>query len=151
MSECRTCRKPIWRRSKTGLCITCFNKDPEASAARIAGLKLAFQSRPELRERQRAHLTALNQTPEARARAGKQAAEMRLWEYGLPALTTEARKKGARTQEERRLGHIPPDYRDLYRELTQKRRLSTGEATELVLSQVETDRERFRNKIGAAA
>lgn len=146
---CRACQGPVSKWSKSGLCRACLVADPEFQAHRIAKLRMAFATRPELAERQRKWLTELNRTPAARARSGEQAAAIRLWEYGQAKQTPEARKRQAATMRETRLAGIPHEVRDLYCELVRVRRVPAAEAREAVLAHHEAMMARFRRGMAA--
>lgn len=144
---CRACLGPVSKWSKSGLCRACITNDPEFQANRIAKLRLAFRTRPEIAEGRRRWLTELNQTPEARARSGEQASKCRLWEYGQAGQTPEARQRQVKTMTENRLAGIPEEVRPLYRELTKVRRLKAAEAREIALAHHEAQMARFRREI----
>lgn len=145
--NCRSCAGPVSKWSKSGLCRVCIKRDPEFQANRIAKLRLAFASRPEVAEGRRKWLTELNRTPEARARSGEQAHKIKLWEHGLPTITPEVRKRAGATARENRLVGIPHEVRDLYLDLIRLGRLPAAEAREITLAHHETMMARFRREI----
>ncbi len=151
---CADCAKPITRQSKSGLCRTCSlkrrNSDPEFQAKRLARVKQVFALRPELVQARRQFMTALNKTDKARKRAGEQARRIGLGAIGQACLTPECWKRGAKTLEEKRLGHIPPELRDEYRYLVNKKRCTAKEATAIILAQHEKNMADFRKSLEAA-
>ena len=130
--RCRTCRTPITKRSKTGLCCPCMRKDPDINARKSASVRKAYQANPEYRDQQRARLIEHNRSERMRELAGKKAKELRIWELGKDAMTPDVRRRAGVTISARRLAHIPPELRDEYRALT-SRRWHKAEATELVM------------------
>lgn len=106
--------------------------------------------RPELGQARREFITAMNKTDAARKRAGEQAKRLDLPSIGKAHLTPECWKRGAKTLEERRLGHIPPELRGEYRHLIQKKRCTAKEAAAIVLAHHEKQMAQFRRKLEAA-
>lgn len=148
VDNCKQCGKKLSWGNRSGLCRTHFNADPDWQAKRAAGIRMAYKSRPELREKQSNWIASLNRTEEARARSGRMASEIKLWEIGLPKLDAEARARGGKTLTDRALAHIPPDYRELYFDLTKRKRLKADEAARLVEEHAAADLERFRRGLG---
>ena len=134
MSNCRTCTAPITRHSRSGLCHPCAQVDPEIKAKRIAALRHREATDMELLTRRRAHMAEFNLRPESRER-------VRAMMTDQSHLTAEARARGGKIKAARRLAHIPPAYRDLYRTLTRKG-CSAAEAAEAVEQQFRADRRR---------
>lgn len=148
--NCKVCDKRLAWGNKTNLCRLHANIDPDVQAARIAKLRLAFATRPELREAQRQRMTTLNRTPQMREIARETAMRVKLWEHGAAGATPESRARGAKSIRDTRLAHIPADVRDLYIELTMKRRLTAAEAERVALEHHEASLIAFRRKLGAA-
>lgn len=84
--------------------------------------------------------------PSTRTRLSERARNLRLWEKGHAVFHGEgcgdawARRNAA--LRDKWIGHIPVEYRDLYRHFTRHVRLSAAEATSLVMQQIEADQRR---------
>lgn len=144
---CASCSGPISYGSRTGLCRPCSKSDPTILARRAEGIRKAHQTRPEVREAARKRMAELNRTPEMRARSGRFASERRLWEIGLPLVTPEVRARQARTYSERRLADIPPELRDLHRELVKRGGLTAAESREVIRAEQERRLDKFRRSL----
>lgn len=152
--QCKSCSAPITRQSKTGYCAPCAlrarNADPEFQQRRVNAIKRVFAYRPELSEGNRAFITALNKSPERRAQQAIISKQNRTIAHARKGLTPEVHKRIGQTQSRRRLAHIPPEYRDLYRCLMKKRGIKASDATAIVMAQHEKDMADFRRKLGVA-
>ena len=78
--------------------------------------------------------------------AGKKAKEMRSREKSLAAITPEVLKQRARSLSERRLAHIPPEFRDDYRALVRVK-VPRDEAAAMIRASYEARMREFRAKI----
>lgn len=117
---CRTCGGSVSAQSKTGLCRVCVLSDPEVVARRAEARRKAFLHNPELRAKQRQALAESNRQPHRRAQSGQQARSLKLWEYGLPKVDGDVRKRAGETLSNRMLADIPLAHRDDYAVLVRK-------------------------------
>jgi len=146
MTTCRTCQSPITRYSKSGLCRPCARKDPEVAARKSAAVKARYDADPDYRERQRTRTAEHNRSDKMRALAGEKAKALRIWEKGTAAMTPEVRKRAGRALVETRLGHIPRELREDYKQLI-RNRWSREDATAAILASHEATMAQFRRKL----
>lgn len=81
------------------------------------------------------------------AKGAQMARELQTWKIAAQHITPEARERGRRRQTEQQIGHIPREWREMYYDLTRKKKLLASEATALVLDHHECEMEKFRRKL----
>lgn len=118
--RCLKCQSAISAQSKTGLCRACAQSDPDVVARRTEGRRKAFLHHPELRIKHRNAVAASNRQPHRREQSGEHARRLKLWESGLPRITSEVRKRAAVTLSNRLLEGIPLAFRQEYAALVRK-------------------------------
>lgn len=127
--DCSGCGKILGPRNRTGLCLTCFNKDPAYSRKRGAGLSRAIYAR-------------LERDPEFAARYREKGRKLGLSGLGNAAAPAggEIRQRMGRAMSELYLGWCPPEYRSSYRDLVRNKKLGVPEAKRRTLERAHNDR-----------
>lgn len=147
---CRTCKGPVSKWSKSGLCAPCARRDPELNAKRIAAAKRAYELRPELLAVAGDRLRALAKTPEHAERARRRALDGQFWKVGQAYLGgpgSPVRLKAGRSESETKLAHIPPECREEYKFLVRSKRLKADEAARIVLEHHAEQMARFVRRL----
>lgn len=144
---CITCGKPIGPRGKTGYCRKHHNQSPESRAKRSEVMKRLWSTDPAYRDHMTTAGAANLRTETAVTRRAAAVKANRTWEKASAAITPEHRAKGALRNTETLLGHIPREYRDMYRVLTRNRRVPAAEAAAMIHEQHALDMARFRRKL----
>ncbi len=149
--SCSDCESPISNDGKTGRCRGCNtarnNKRPDLAAKRGAGMREAMKD-PLKYDRMcclaRNNIRKAMLNPETRARfveVGKQRAAIYFNDPEIRAKINdpELRKLVGRKITEFRIGWCPPEYRDLYFEITRKTETPAAEAKKIILDQIKAD------------
>lgn len=156
---CSDCAGPITRHSKTGRCGPCSSRatlratmnKPEVQARRLAGLKRAHQD-PQCRAEKSARMREHCKRPEVIEK--RRAAALRNYDklLGSPqaraALSRpEVAAKRSASLSATMLADIPPEWRDEYREIAQRRRKKAAEARAIIAQRIAAAREAERARI----
>lgn len=142
---CLDCGAHVSRQSK-GRCRPCstahLNSDPAIAERRRANLK-SFQSRPEVKQRQRDSLARYMANMPERDREARRERGRRIYrdilntpEIRAKSNSREARAQAGRARTETMLGWCPPELRDDYRALLMRRDLSAAEARAIIEQQI---------------
>ena len=146
LRHCRTCQSSIYRGNKSGYCRPCWNRSPEKLSKQSETMKAKWKD-PKLRAQMTESGIRNLMNTGAQAKAAAAAKAKQTWRIATQYITAEHRERGRRTQIETKIGHIPAEVRDLYYDLTRRKKISAAEATALVLEHHETEMQRFRRKL----
>ena len=148
--ECSKCGAIQARRSKTGLCQTCFNacRPKEFTEKCTAALIAKLRHDPVYKQQCVDRLRMLARSEEGRERSRQRAKDMGLYKIGQQtAATPEALERRGRSVTRTKLAHVPSDYRDLYRFLVKKRKVKAADALVMVKEQQAKDLATFRASV----
>lgn len=169
VANCKDCGTGLGARNRSGFCRRCVGKanlsnpesarkiaeahrrrmaSPEVRAALSRKMRARLAADPELREGYVARMIAANSSPACDAARRRRWAAERPWEKGNAAQPagSESRARAGRQISATRLAWCPPHLRQLYRELTQIKRLKASEARQVIEEQAEAEMARFRRK-----
>lgn len=143
----------LGKKNTTGLCNRCrlasYRNSPEFEAKRVAGWRDSLKDPVKLAERREIMRRAGASIPlEARIRNGRKAYVRYLDKPEVRAKNKEATTRSNKARAEARLFWCAPEYRDLYRNMVQRKNFRAAEAKQMILSAMERDR---RNANKAAA
>lgn len=148
MSACSHpgCDRTIGKRNKSGRCVHHpFPPSDDVRASRSAAMKRKFATDPDFRARHKAK--AGRQTEAGRKAIAESNKARRIWEVGHQHITPDVIRRRTETVRAKALSHIPSEYRDLYRELRNKHRVTAAEALAAVEQQQAADRARYRREM----
>lgn len=146
--HCGDCDKKLGRHNRCGYCRSCFwvrlKSSPGFEERRLAGLAVA-NANPRLQALHAEHLAAFARTPAERARKSELAKQNLHRTVLSPqcravAHAPETVAKRTRARVEKMLGWCPPEYRDHYRHLNQKKKVPAATARQMTLDKIARDR-----------
>ncbi len=141
---CIDCPKELGRGNKSGRCRSCsakaINRDPVASAKRVAAFRAKFQDEAFLEEH-RERLARMGRLPHVvaiRRELGKAIYRERIGSPEARArnASPQARAKAIASREETVLGWCPPERRQEYRDLVRCKGLKAAEARAIIEAEI---------------
>jgi hypothetical protein len=145
------CGAKIGRQNKTGRCRSCswqnITAAPGFEQRRLDGLAIA-NADPQLKALHAAHISSFSRRPEERKRKSEMARRIMHRTVLSPqcrarAHSPETVAKRTRARVERILGWCPPEYRDHYRHLNQRKKFPAATARAMTLEKIEADRNKL--------
>lgn len=150
--HCATCGKQLSERNRYGYCQKHFSafvaQNPEWRARHKAGIKRHLSDPAEMEKlRQRARVNG--RTDVATQKRREAAIRTKLWEKGHAALkdNNEAYERAGKRRSATVLAHIPSEKRDDYRRLTSVKKMTSAEATRIILDEHQREIEAFRAEL----
>lgn len=152
---CRTCRRPIGSRNKSGYCrahvSAAMAADPAHREKQRAGIKRKLAADPTYLDGLRKRARALSNDPEINAKRSAIFVQGRYWEIGTEVARDPAiRLKAARASSATKLAWCPAHLRDHYRFLVNSKRMKAAEARAIIMDQHEAEMRRWRAEVRAA-
>jgi len=146
MADCKICANELSRRNKSGYCRKCNSKSPESKLWRSRLMRERWReptSRRILTECGTRNLLESGGQQKGTAIAK----ERETWKIASQFITQEARNRATRNMQNKKLEHIPREWRDLYHDLTRKKKMLARDASTLVLDHHDAEMRKFRRKI----
>lgn len=146
MKTCKVCESKLSAGNQSGYCRPCWNKSPEKLSKQSETMRARWRDPQHRKAMTEAGIRNLMDTG-AQVKAAKVAKERQTWRIASQHITQEHRDRAKRLQIESKIGHIPKEVRELYYDLTRRKKFSAAEATALVLEHHEAEMQRFRRKL----
>lgn len=150
---CAECGTPLERRNTSGWCRRHFapTRSPETRAKISESRRRLFAADPVRKARQGDLARAAANSPKSRIAAVANLTNSRAWIAGNASRPkgSESRLLAAKRAALTRLAWCPPELREQYRVLRQKKRVPAAEARSLILEEHEIEMRRWRKSVGA--
>lgn len=153
MPGCKTCEKELSARNKSGYCAkhvgAAMLHSPEVRAKANRSLRLRFYEDAELRERTTQKLLEVRATPKAKAARRERWMKDQPWLQGnasMPAGSGPRRRAGEKISAQY-MAWCPHHLREMYRDLTQSKRVPAAEARQMVEKHAQREMDAIKREL----